>query len=358
MSSRSSCCCALRGFLPRSVPSRLATATLQDPSRVDQVTRWLLAGTLAFLAGCGGLAPEPVTLRIGFFPTVDFLPYFVMQEQGFDKQNGLRFEEATYPGGAAAIDAMAAGRLDVCPGVAIPPILVAAERGLVPGKVVVVAANDFADPDHPGIGVVVRAPVRNWRDLLGKKIATNAKGSIATAAVAGRLQQEGVGDYTWVETAFSNMGLAVAGGNVEAAGMAEPFLTQSLLRGDGVLLGWVVGGPPFERTPFTSIVFSAELQRRNPGAVKAFLRAHLRAVKWMGEHPEQARGLLARRLNLSREVGQKMNLLRWSADARNDPALLDGMQSPLVSIGMIKAPIPATRLYDETLLGQVLAEPR
>lgn len=59
------------------------------------------------------ISSSPFTLRIGFFPVQDFLPYFVMMEKGFDKKHGIRFEEISYPGGAAIIDAMNSNTVDV-----------------------------------------------------------------------------------------------------------------------------------------------------------------------------------------------------------------------------------------------------
>ena len=310
------------------------------------------------LVACEAPPPPPVTLRIGVFQSQDFLPYYVMQEQGFDKKNGLSFKETAYSGGAAAIEAMVAGALDLCPGVGIVPVLAAAERGLMPDKLVPVAANTFADSEHRGVGVIVAPAVQHWKDLEGKKIGVNARNSLTGAAMDARLKQEGVQGHSYVEISFSNQGLAVAGGNVMASVMIEPYLTQSLLRGDGKLLDWIVGGPPLERTAFTAIVFSAEFRRRNPDGVKAFLRAHLAAAKWINDHPDEARLLLAKRLNLSADVARKMNLLRWPADARTDPALLKQTQQVLLGAGVLKQPTDTSRLHDETLLSEVLKEKR
>ena len=93
-------------------------------------------------------------------------------------------------------------------------------------------------------------------------------------------------------------------------------------------------------------------------AVKAFLRAYLQALQWINKNPDEGRLILAQALNLSPEVTQKMKLLRLSSNGRNDPALLEGMQPLLIDIGMLKKRIPANKLYDETLLNEVLAEKR
>lgn len=314
--------------------------------------------TFIVLASCN--SPKSVKqfkLRIGLFPVQDFLPYFVMQEQGFAKKNGLQFEETSYSGGAEIIDVMLAGALDMGY-VGSVPALSAAQRGLIPGKLAPVAANSFTNPEHPTIGVLVALSVNNWKDLEGQPIAINALYSLNTAAIKGRLQMEGVNKYDLVEIPFANMGLAVAGGNVAAATMLEPFLSQSLLRGDGKLLGWVVGGPPFEHMETTMVVFRRDFHQNYPQVVKAYLRSHLQAINWINQNPNGARSILTKRLGLSQEVGQKINLLRWPFDARNDPVLLESMQPMLVNIGMLKAPIPASHLYDETLLEEVLKEKR
>ena len=314
--------------------------------------------TAAALAGCEKPPPTPITLRIGVYPSANLLPYYVTQEQGYDKTYGLRFEETVYPGAEGAIEGMLTGALDLSMSISTIPLLAAAERGLIPGELVPVAASSFADPEHPAVGVLVAHSIRGWKDLEGKKIASNAPNSLSTAAAEIRLEHEGVRGYTFVPMPFSSLGPALAGGNVAAASMVEPYLTESLLRGDGRLLGWVVGGPPFEQSPFASIVFSAEFRRRNPEGVKAFLRAHLAAVQWINDHPDEARLVLAKRLNLSAEVAKKIKLVRWPVDARSDPALLEQTQQVLLRAGRLKRPVDTRALYDETLLTEVLKEKR
>lgn len=323
------------------------------------MTRLLRSVTLVLaLAGCGAGAPETATLRVGVFPVQDFLPYFVMREEGFDTRYRIRFVEQTFAGGSAVLQAMAEGSLDASPNVAMVPILTAAERGVIPDKVVVAAANAFADRDHPGLALLVGPAVRDWKDLRGRKIAVNSRDSAAAAAIDVRLREEGVEEYSFVEIPFSNMGLAVAGGNVNAAGMAEPYFTQSLLRRDGRLLDWVVGGRPFEQTQMTGIVFNTAFYRANAATVKRYLRAHLAAVKWINDNPDRSRLLLARRLTLSPDVAGRINLLRWSLDLRNDPGLLDQAQHVLVKARLLKRAIPIRQIYDETLLAQVLGDRR
>jgi ABC-type nitrate/sulfonate/bicarbonate transport system substrate-binding protein len=236
--------------------------------------------------------------------------------------------------------------------------LVAAENDIVPSKVIAIAGNNRSDPDHPAGGALVSFSVKSWRDLEGENIAVNALTSISTAAMKGRLAHEGVKHYRVVVIPFANMGLAVAGGNVAAATMYEPFLTQSLDRGDGKLLDWIIGAPPFARMETTVTVFRAALRQSDPGVAKAFLRAQLQAVKWINNNPTDSRSVLAKYLNLGKSAGEKMRLLDWPMYQRHDPALLQEMHKALQQIGAFKASVPIKPLFDETLLSEILAEKR
>jgi NitT/TauT family transport system substrate-binding protein len=255
------------------------------------------------------------------------------------------------------MDGLAKGTVDVAQA-GIAPILTAAESGLIPGKFVPVSVNSFASRDHPNIGVLVAKDIGAWKDLEGRKIGTNAMNSILTAATDARLRQEGVRRFTFVVTPLSNLGLSLADGNVAAVALSEPHLTQSILRGDGKLLDWVIGGAPFERMQVTAILFNADFRRGNPEGVKAFLRAHQAALRWINDHPDEARKVLAKRMKLSPEVANKLNLGGWAHETRLDAALLDQVQQVFIKSALLKGPVDSRRLFDESLLDEVLKEAR
>jgi ABC-type nitrate/sulfonate/bicarbonate transport system substrate-binding protein len=81
-------------------------------------------------------------------------------------------------------------------------------------------------------------------------------------------------------------------------------------------------------------------------------------LKWISDNPDDAQRMISERLNFSPEVSQQMSMPRYPLDGRNDPALLESMQSVLVEAGLLQAPIPLNQLYDETLLDEVLSERR
>ncbi len=312
--------------------------------------------TAASLTACASKPAPQFTLRIGLVGTLNSLPYYVMQEQGFDKQNGLTIRESVYQSADAIINDIAEGSLDGSSSGGTVNILLAAQNGIIPDKVTTVSANAFADPEHPITGVVVANSVSGWEDLEGQYIGVPSKTSMFAACIISRLLQEGIANYTLVEISIRNMGLAIAGGNIAAGVMSEPYLTQSLLRKDGKLLDWIVGGKPFEEMEYSMNIFNTDVVKNNPEAVKAYLRAHMEACRWIEENPDAARTILGKKLSLASEVVANVKMMYWPVDGRNDPVLLESMQPVLVETGLLQAPIPVNQLYNETLLNEVLAE--
>jgi ABC-type nitrate/sulfonate/bicarbonate transport system substrate-binding protein len=84
----------------------------------------------------------------------------------------------------------------------------------------------------------------------------------------------------------------------------------------------------------------------------------MEACHWIEKNPEAARTILGKKLSLTPEVVKNVRMMRWPPDMRDDPALLENMQPVLINAGLLKAPIPASQLYDETLLNEVLSEKR
>ena len=291
---------------------------------------------------------------MGTLPAQDYLPLAVMIGRGFAAQEGLRIVEVPMSGGPAILEALAEGAIDTGnPGTI--PVLQAAARSLVPDKAIAVAATSFHDPQHPGTGVLVGPGVGDWQDLKDQHLAVHSKGSLNAVALAIRLQDEGVRAYDLVEIPFANMGLAVRDGSVAAAVLNDPYLAQSLLRGDGRLLGYIIGGPPFERFQLSMVTFRTRLLNEKPQLVEAYLRAYVRSIRWTNRHPAEAGRLQAHRLNLDEATAARSAPVLWRDPPRNDPQLLEQLQQKLLEQGWLREKIPVERLYDESLLDSVLA---
>jgi ABC-type nitrate/sulfonate/bicarbonate transport system substrate-binding protein len=127
-----------------------------------------------------------------------------------------------------------------------------------------------------------------------------------------------------------------------------------VLRGDGRVLDFVIGGPPFERFQLSMVVFRTRLARERSELVVSYLRAYIRAIRWIRRHPAEARRLQAAQLNLAAEVTARMQAPVWRDPPRNDPEILQAIQARMLELGWLKEPIPPDRLFDESFLDAAL----
>jgi ABC-type nitrate/sulfonate/bicarbonate transport system substrate-binding protein len=98
------------------------------------------------------------------------------------------------------------------------------------------------------------------------------------------------------------------------------------------------------------VVVRTDLCREQPEAVRRYLRAHRQAVRWIEEHQDEARALVARRLHLTKEVARRIVLLKWSPDGRSDAEQLEETQKTLLTMGVTRRPLVVRDLLDETVL--------
>jgi ABC-type nitrate/sulfonate/bicarbonate transport system substrate-binding protein len=215
---------------------------------------WVFAFIFLLLMSCSRPEP-PVSIRVGVTNSVDILPYLVMREKGFERAQGLRLEEKQYVGGAVIVDAMAKDQVDLGISNGSVVMISAADKGLVPSVVTTVANESVCNLQHPAMSLFVSKSITDFKQLEGQYIAVNSRNSLGGMMIQGRLKLEGISSYTLVEIPFANQGLSVSGGNVAGATLLEPYLTQVLRRGDGHILDWLTGKPPFERIPYTVICF-------------------------------------------------------------------------------------------------------
>lgn len=235
-------------------------------------------------------------------------------------------------------------------------MLNAALTDVIPAQVVGVAGGPFASKDHPHTAVIVGPEVRKWSDLSGALIAVNDVGTITEVSVRLRLKIEGVTGYELVPVVYPNQGLAVRSGTVAAAGMAEPFITQSVERGDGRVLDWVIGGQPFPDFQIVMLVVRASLVEEDPEVVRALVAAYVEAYRWIDDHPEEAREILARQLGVTETVGKQTVLPDYPREPANDPDPIALTQDGLLSLDPGKRPVEVDSLYDESLLSEVLRD--
>jgi NitT/TauT family transport system substrate-binding protein len=252
------------------------------------VTAGLLSAALvAALGGCGlvdksaeGSAPtgdlEKSTIKVADLKIVDSAPLRIAMDNGYFKAEGLTVDLTTGGKGSVNIDNVIGGSIDI--GLAsYPPAILAQAKKAADLKIVFDAVSTT---ENLFLLVVKKnGDIKDIGQLNGKKIAVSSSGGIGELAVRAQLKVRNVNvpKEAYVSMPFGDMPAALERGDVDAAIMNEPFLTQAL-QGSGVtkLLSPFTGATA--SFPTSGYIANKKFTDANPKTVAAFQRAMLKAV--------------------------------------------------------------------------------
>jgi NitT/TauT family transport system substrate-binding protein len=248
----------------------------------------LSAAMVATLGGCGMLgdkaadqpAPtgglEKTTIKVAELKIVDATPIHLAIDAGLFEAEGLKVELSTGAKGSANLDNVMGGSIDV--GLtSYPPAILAQAKKVAELKIL----SDAVTTTENLFNLVVKkdGAVKDVANLAGKKIAVSSPGGIGELALRSQFKMRGVPytKETFVSMAFADMPTSLDRGNVDAAIMNEPFLTQAL-QSNGVikLLSPFTGATADFAT--SGWVATKKFTEQNPKTVAAFQRAMDKAV--------------------------------------------------------------------------------
>lgn len=224
--------------------------------------------------GGGGGGPEKPTLRVGMLNIVDTASFYLAQERGFFRDEGLTVEPVVAQGGAASIPAVVGGSLDVTFGNYVSFFL-AQNQGV--GRFRLISDGYQAGPNTFVLVARPDGAVRAPRDLAGRRVAVNTFRNIVELNARSALQTNGVDPNTvqFVEVPFPDMAAALAAGRVDAAAMVEPFITAAERSSGAVPVLDTASGPTAD-IPLGGYGTTEAFATENPRTVAAFQRAMLR----------------------------------------------------------------------------------
>jgi NitT/TauT family transport system substrate-binding protein len=203
-----------------------------------QACRVAVAGSVAallggLLAGCTGSAPVAQStasqglthVNVGVLPIIDDAPVYVALEHGLFDAHGLDVTPVILNSGEQATSELVSGQLQFAFSNYVSTIL-AASTG---AQLRIVADGSQSLPNTNDLVVAHDSPVRNVSQLRGKTIAVNALGNLGTMMTNATLQAAGVplDSVHYKVVPFPDMAAALTGHAVDAAWMAEPFVTES-----------------------------------------------------------------------------------------------------------------------------------
>jgi NitT/TauT family transport system substrate-binding protein len=191
----------------------------------------------------------------------------------------------------------------------VTSVLLAASQGL-PLQVVAEGNSSTGDPETDFSAVVVAAdsPIRSAADLAGRTVAVNNFKNIGEVTIRKAVEDAG-GDsagINFIELAFPDMPAAVAGGDVDAAWVVEPFVTVATGQGARkVLANFAEAVDDLTvATYFTTEQVIAE----EPELVDDFQAAIQESLQYASDNPDEVRRIITTYTQITPEVAAQMAL--------------------------------------------------
>lgn len=306
------------------------------------------------------------TIRVGAFPNLTHAQAMVGKANGwFDHAMGpqVKIQWTSFNAGPSAIEALFAGAIDmtyVGPNPAINGYVRSNGEAL---RVVAGAASG-------GASLVVRndSGINRAEDFHGKRVASPQFGNTQDVALRNWLKNHGLktndkgGDVQIVPMANPDQLTLFLRKDLDAAWAPEPWATRLIHEGNGRLLVDERSLWPNGQFVIGLLVVNTKFLKTHRDLVKNWIRAEVDLTDWINAHPAEAKKLL--NTQILRETGKALPPIVLDEAFSRMQVTYDPLHTALNTAaeqafadGFLGRTMPdLSRLYDLTLLNEVLAE--
>jgi NitT/TauT family transport system substrate-binding protein len=310
-------------YLQRSRPEIAYYQYLYTGRKLDMLIRKLLPALVAALTLGMAMpaqsadapaehAPAKITnLTVGVLPISDTVAIYIADKQGLFAKRGLSIKVVPAPGGAAATSGLLSGQMQFAFGSYVPFILAAAKGA----PLVLASPTEMTSGVPSGLVVLANSKYKKTAELAGAKIAVSALANIGTVAIREQISAAGVdaASIKYVALPFPNMLAALEHGQVDAAWLVEPFLTQALEMGARVLFNPFAA--PMPDVPMAGYMATKKYVADNPQIVARFNEALQEGADIAKKNPQTYRDMLPTYTKIPPTVAAKMQLNTFSSQA-------------------------------------------
>ncbi|MBI3091742.1 MAG: ABC transporter substrate-binding protein [Candidatus Tectomicrobia bacterium] len=296
--------------------------------------------------------------------TMAFLSLYVSEAKGFFPEAGIDLR-VTLESGAKTMQSLGSGSVEFAGGtveaaIRAPeggrrPIIVAAGTSRLPLEIV--ARREVA----PQQGMPQETPLaERLRLLKGRTIGLLHSGDLAHQFLKSALSQAGLDPARDVKVlGIGKPGTLLASLQrrlVDAIIAVPPMSIVPLLRGYGVRLasGPLNDFPQFDPFPYAVLLTMEQTTQARPELVRRVVRAWVKGLRFIHEHPEEARQLLKAQFKRADEAlieaTLRLMLPGVSKDGRVPLEGLERVQKLLLEGGVLKQPIDLSRVATSRFL--------
>jgi NitT/TauT family transport system substrate-binding protein len=302
------------------------------------------------IAGCGSgggsAAPsgEGGTTKLAVQETAGVPSAFVAFgiEKGLFSKQKLEIDLQPTQGGAATIPALVSGDIQVG-GSNVVSLLLASSKDL-PIQAIAggTTAQASGEKDFGALLAAKGKGISGPEDLEGKTVAVNTLNNIAEVVVKAALEKQGVDpdSLKLSEVPFPEMEPALAKGSVDAAFSIEPFVTQSVQKGDEVL-GYSYVDTESDMQVGAYAV-TDEFAESDPDAVKAFQAAVKETADYVAGHEDEFRTFLSENAKMPPALAKKIVLPKWTGEV--DAGSLANTAKLMQKYGVVNGEIDTSKL--------------
>lgn len=307
----------------------------------------LAFAAVMIVSGCGALGAtssntssgsrdlEKSTLKVSILPTTDLGPFWLAQDSGYFKDEGLSVDSVIASSGQASMTKAISGEADIAFST-YPPFFTA--RGSGAADMELVADATSVNAKSNAIVTVPNSPVKTIFDLSGKKIAITAKNTASDLLTRSVMQDHNVDFSTvkWVLIPLPNIAAALQQGQADAAYLPEPYITQAA-KTVGAIPVIDINSGATQDFPLTGYGATKTWVRENPKTLAAFQRAMQRATHDAVNDRAKVEPLLVRFAKIDEDTAKLLTLPGYGSIL--DSRRLQRVPDLLLQLGAIPGPI-------------------
>ncbi|MFD2616425.1 ABC transporter substrate-binding protein [Terrilactibacillus laevilacticus] len=277
---------------------------------------------LISLVGCGSKedqtsgnssssSKETTKMAIALSSWVGYAPLYIAQEKGFFKKNGLDVKLIKMEAVADRRSALAANTIQGFASTVDTHVMTAA-AGIPVQQVVAL------DDSYGGDGMVAKKDIKSLADLKGKKVGVQTDGGASYFWFLYMLDKNNIDvkDVKIQNMSAGDAGSAFVAKKLDAAVTWEPWLTNAKKTSFGhVLLDSKATPGVIEDT----VAFRSDFIKKNPKAMKAFVKSWYQAVDYYKTHEADAISIMAKSTSqTSDEFKGAVSGVRYYDQAKNE----------------------------------------
>lgn len=263
------------------------------------------------------LAQADTKIVLGYTGISDFAAAYVAREEGFFKKYGLDVELQLITLTSNIPPSLQSDSIQIG-GIAPSVLLQAAAGGL---DLTAIAGASLSDNSSANPGIVVKSTsaIRTPQDFIGRKIGVPGLGGALHVLMRRWLTLKGV-DYrkvTFIEVPFPQMNDVLKGGSIDAAVVADPFMSRIAQSGVGTVLVNLSKELP---DGFSVLLYAStrEWAKKNQVALDNFRKALTEAASFAEKNLQVTRADIGKYVKVPPSVLATLPMPRLATDISSD----------------------------------------